>query len=79
MWAEIFEGNCTCFFEGNWTKCCEKHDKRYMSTRLTKWQADKLLYRCVKKQGHAVVAGIMFAGVAVFGHWNYYKAQKEIK
>ena len=69
---------CTMYPEGGWAHCCKSHDRRYASTRLTKLQADILLYRCVKKVS-VVNAVIMFVGVSVFGHCNYYKAQMEAR
>lgn len=72
--------HCTLFPEGDWgNTCCKKHDKGYERVGLSKYQADKLLYRCVKKKGHPVVAAVMFAGVSLFGWLNYYKAQKRIE
>ena len=67
---------CTLFFDGCWSKCCARHDKRYSNNRITKHQADVLLKRCVYKKGHKIVANIMFVGVSVFGSYWYYKAQK---
>ena len=69
--------NCTLFPEGNWTECCARHDRRYENKRLSKYQADKLLYRCVKRKSNIAVASIMFIGVTLFGHYNYWKAQHE--
>ena len=71
--------NCTLFPEGNWTDCCAMHDRRYSNNRLSKYQADKLLFRCVKHKSSIVIAAIMFTGVTLFGHYNYWKAQKESK
>jgi len=71
--------HCTFFPEGNWGKtCCRKHDKRYENKRLSKFQADILLYRCVRKKSNVVIASIMFTGVTLFGHYNYYKAQRKV-
>lgn len=70
---------CTCFFNGTWKECCDRHDRRYENKRLTKYQADKLLFRCVRKKSNVVVASIMFAGVTLLGHYSYYKAQKDKK
>lgn len=69
--------HCTLFPEGNWGNCCKRHDRRYENNRITKYQADKLLFRCVKRKSNKFVAGIMFLGVSLFGQWNYYKAQKQ--
>ncbi len=69
--------NCTFFPEGTWSECCSFHDKRYSNTRIGKYQADILLFRCVKKRGNTVVASVMFIGVTVFGIYWYIKAQKD--
>lgn len=61
---------CTCFFDGNWKECCDRHDKRYSNNRLTRKQADRLLYRCVaKKNKH--IAFLMYLGVRLFGWLRY--------
>lgn len=79
--------NCTMSPEGinffgwwvrNWTKCCAKHDRRYENKRLTKYQADKLLYRCVKRKSNAFIASVYFTGVTLFGWWAYYNATSSI-
>ena len=66
--------NCTAFPEGNWSSCCARHDRRYENKRLTRKQADELLYRCVRRKKNVVVASIMWAGVRTFGGWYYDKA-----
>lgn len=70
--------NCTLFFEGNWSECCARHDKRYENKRLTRKQADRLLYRCVHKKSKKVVALIMYVGVRAFG-WYFYRKVNQIK
>lgn len=61
---------CTCWFDGNWKHCCDFHDRRYANQRLTRYQADKLLYRCVAKKSKPM-ALIMFIGVRLFGWIRY--------
>lgn len=51
---------------------CERHDRRYESTRLTKIQADKLLYREIRRKGLPNTARVMFIGVSVIGWVPYY-------
>lgn len=51
--------NCTLFSEGNWSECCARHDRRYENKRLYKYQADKLLYRCVKQKSNVVIVSIV--------------------
>ena len=68
---------CTCFPEGSWDNCCAMHDRRYANKRLTRYQADKLLYRCVAKH-NKVVALIMFIGVRLGGWYFYDKATNPI-
>ena len=68
--------NCTLFPEGAWTTCCARHDRRYTSKRLTRLQADILLYRCVKRKGYPVIAILMFLGVRIVGKYYYAKAIK---
>lgn len=62
---------CTLFPEGNWWRCCKRHDRRYDNKRLTRWQADILLFRCVKRKSNVVLAALMWSGVRL-GGWYYY-------
>ena len=68
-------GHCTCFpdvvFGTDISGSCKYHDKRYESKRLTKYQADILLYRSVAKKGHPIVGAVMFIGVSILGHGRY--------
>ena len=61
---------CTCFFDGNWKSCCDRHDRRYANTRLTRKQADRLLYRCVSRRSK-FAAMVMYIGVRTFGWIRY--------
>lgn len=63
--------HCTMFPEGNWSECCARHDRRYENKRLTRFQADKLLFRCVKRKSSIIIAAIMFMGVRLVG-WYFY-------
>lgn len=63
--------NCTFWFEGTWTECCKRHDRRYANKRLTRNQADKLLFRCVKRKSNIIMAFIMFTGIRILG-WYWY-------
>ena len=62
---------CTLWFEGSWKCCCARHDKRYANKRLTRYQADILLYRCVKCKSNRFIASLMFIGVSFFGWIRY--------
>ena len=63
--------HCTLWFEGTWGECCKRHDRRYANQRLTRYQADILLYRCVKRKSNIGMASLMFVGVRLFG-WSRY-------
>ena len=63
---------CTLWFEGNWKVCCKRHDRRYKNKRISKYQADKLLFRCVKRKANSFMAALMFIGVSLFGWYSYY-------
>ena len=62
---------CTLWPEGNWAKCCKRHDRRYANKRIGKIAADMLLYRCVKRKRGRYIASIMFIGVSL-GGWYFY-------
>lgn len=69
---------CTFWIEGNWTECCSLHDRRYENRRLTRKQADELLFRCVKRKSNRVMASIMYIGVRAFGWYWYDKSTDPI-
>lgn len=60
---------CTCWFDGNWGECCEVHDIDYIHNpdNITRLEADKKLFNCVRKNGGIIMASIMFVGVRAFG------------
>lgn len=66
---------CTCFFDSIFgisiKDICDRHDRRYSNTRLTRRQADILLYRAVKRRVGMPVAIIMYVGVRTFGWLRY--------
>ena len=72
------EDGCTCFWNGTWVDCCNRHDRRYTNAKLTRYQADVLLRRCVAKHSK-LIAWIMFIGVRLFGSTRYTNLNKEEK
>ena len=73
----------TCFIDSccnyNWGSCSKMHDRRYENKRLTRKQADELLYRCFKRKVNTVFAFIGYILVRLFGWYFYSKAQKELR
>jgi len=67
---------CTCWFDGSYVDVCNNHDKRYENKRISKWQADKLLFRGVRRKSNTLNAVVMWVGVTLFGWYPYYKATK---
>lgn len=69
---------CTAFPDGEEGMCCKAHDIEY-STKgtLSRKEADKALYQCVKENGEPVKAALMYVGVRAFG-WLFYK-DKDVK
>lgn len=63
--------HCTLSPEGSWSDCCKLHDKRYDNKRITRKQADLLLFRCVRRKSNVFFASLMWAGARV-GGWYYY-------
>ena len=60
---------CTFWLDGNWVKCCLKHDTAYAhgGTRKQRKFADKQLKICVSKKGHPIMANLMYFAVRIFG------------
>lgn len=54
--------------------CCYIHDIQYNHkyATMSRWQADKDLFKCVKKRRGLLVATMMWLGVRIFGG-IYYK------
>lgn len=67
--------SCTMFPEGNWQRCCTRHDIDYTRQEMSRKEADKELLSCVKERCK-VVAYIMYAGVRLFG-WYFWNKQKD--
>ena len=70
------DNHCTASPDGTWGTCCKRHDKRYENKRLTRYQADKLLYRCIKRYSNAIIGSIYWLGVRLFG-WYFYNNTKK--
>ena len=73
---EYQKGNkCSDFPDSTWGRCCTLHNKAYYygGSKKDKIQADFRLYQCVKRNGHPIIAVIMWLGVTLFGgpHWPH--------
>lgn len=70
-----YRTRCSCYIDAccgfNWKECCDRHDKRYANTRLTRYQADILLLRCIKKKSNTIHALLVFIAVRIFGWIRY--------
>ncbi len=78
MLVEQETDHCTLFPDGSWAECCARHDRRYDNKRITREQADELLFRCVVRKSNKVVAYIVYAGVRAFGWYYYDKANDPV-
>lgn len=64
--------SCTLWPDGDWLPCCDMHDRDYHPTsKVSRKDADKNLYECVKANGRPVMAAIMYFGVRLFGRFFY--------
>lgn len=72
---------CTLWPEGWWAHCCQAHDEAY-AAQIGQALADADLMRCVAESAQggaisiasAIIAGVMFIGVRLFGRRFYKKA-----
>lgn len=67
------KAKCSFFPEGNWHRCCVKHDESYYygGTWAKRMKVDRKLYYCVKSKGHPFIALFMYYGVR-FSGWPFW-------
>ncbi len=65
----IDSDGCTMSPDFNFYDCCVWHDYyyRHPASPITRAQADKLLYYCIKRKSNCVIAGVYYAAVRVGG------------
>lgn len=76
---------CTLFPEGWWSHCCAAHDADY-AAQIGQAAADAALLQCVATSADggligiasAVIGGVMFLGVRLFGRRYYRKARQDV-
>lgn len=69
--------SCTLFPDGKWSECCRHHDVAYAKQTVSRKEADKMLYNCVKSKCK-VIAPIMYIGVRMFGLYFWNKAKDKV-
>lgn len=76
------KNKCTCWFDSfkkwDWGDCCEAHDIAYQNNTIhnkTKWQVDKDLFNCIRKETCWLWAAIIWSGNKLFSWkaWRMYK------
>lgn len=68
--------SCTLFPDYNWDECCKFHDYQYLSKKVSRKEADKILYNCVKNKSKTI-AYVMYAGVRLFGWYFWNKSKRK--
>ena len=77
-------GYCTCFWDKvlgfSLVPCCKLHDFNYAKQHISREEADKRLFKCLKKHSFFLLAGLMWSGVRIFGRyfWNKSKKRKQM-
>ena len=66
---------CTCWFDGVWKHCCDSHDSEYGSKKLSRFESDLNLFKCVWNK-NKVMAVAMFSAVRVVGWIFWFKLLK---
>lgn len=71
---------CSFFPDGNYESCCDAHDAAYQEQRVSRLEADQRLYDCVEARAGRFVAGVMYAGVRLFGwiRWNRLRRKQRV-
>lgn len=59
--------------------CCGEHDTHYQLGEISRAEADKRLYQCIRKKGYVVLAGVYWVGVRLLAGnvWNNYRKKDE--
>lgn len=84
QWNAVRGDGCTSSPDLAYTECCNRHDKDYTTGtdengfKITRAQADKRLYECMKRAGVTPIVGrfivpaFYYIAVRLFGgsHWE---------
>jgi hypothetical protein len=78
---ELLQGDgCTGVPDFWWRQCCDQHDKDYSEGVISRAEADKKFYKCLRGTaktlpGKIFVSFYYYAGVRIFGGKYYNKVQ----
>lgn len=74
------KNHSTCFIDKccgkYWGQCAILHDFNYDKQKISRSEADKRFYKCLKKNSYKVIVMIMYIGVRLFGWYFWNKAKK---
>lgn len=58
--------------------CCNRHDYHYRVHDVSRAQADRQLFRCIRQNGKPIIAGMYWVGVRIFGvfFWRRHRGMK---
>jgi hypothetical protein len=77
------KNHCSCFIDGigrwYWGDCCREHDKDYVRSGISREEADKKLFRCVRKRTNVILASVMYLAVraGALSVWNILKWRRD--
>ena len=57
--------------------CCLLHDYYYVTNEISRREADKKLYDCIKNEGYPILAWIYWLGVRLLGK-DAYESDKDL-
>lgn len=79
-WKSLISDGCTLSPDFNFTECCEKHDYFYKRPKkISRWKADKLLFRCIRGKFGWIMAGMYWVPVRCVGWMMWQKKEGVMK
>jgi len=69
---------CSFFPDGDYFSCCEKHDLDYAYSP-SRSHSDLELRKCITRDGHPVLAWIIWLGVRLFGYPFWLLAKYKVR
>ena len=61
------------WFEKRFQECCQEHDVDYVEQEISRYDADRKMYNCMKAKGYKVFGAITYYGFLRPLGWLWWK------